>query len=162
MFAQAFRTPDLRKKLLFTLGIIVLYRFGASLPAPGISTANVRYCSGLAASSQSTAADLYAMLNLFSGGSLLHVTVFALSIMPYITSSIIIQLLTEVIPRLRTLKDEGQAGQAKITQYTRYLTVGLAVAIAATYVETARSGSLFSNCSTATHPIIPNPDILTL
>ena len=166
MFAQAFRTPDVRQKLLFTLGIIVLYRFGATLPAPGISAANVRYCSGLSSGggtgSQGTAANLYAMLNLFSGGSLLHVTVFALSIMPYITSSIIIQLLTEVIPRLRTLKDEGQAGQAKITQYTRYLTVGLAVAIAATYVETARSGSLFSNCSTAAHPIIPNPDILTL
>jgi preprotein translocase subunit SecY len=164
MFALAFRTPDLRKKLLFTLGIIVLYRFGATLPAPGISTANVRYCSGLATSSQSTAANFYAMLNLFSGGSVLHITVFALSIMPYITSSIILQLLTEVIPRLRTLKDEGQAGQAKITQYTRYLTVGLAVLIAATYVEAARSGSLFSGtaCSATDHPIIPNPSLFTL
>jgi preprotein translocase subunit SecY len=164
MFALAFRTPDLRKKLLFTLGIIVLYRFGATLPAPGISTANVRYCSGLATSSQSTAANFYAVLNLFSGGSVLHITVFALSIMPYITSSIILQLLTEVIPRLRTLKDEGQAGQAKITQYTRYLTVGLAVLIAATYVEAARSGSLFSGtaCSATDHPIIPNPSLFTL
>jgi preprotein translocase subunit SecY len=167
MFAQAFRTPDVRKKLLFTLGIIVLYRFGATLPAPGISTANVRYCSGLATSQtggQGTAANFYAMLNLFSGGSLLHITVFALSIMPYITSSIILQLLTEVIPRLRTLKDEGQAGQAKITQYTRYLTVGLAVLIAATYVQAARSGSLFSGsaCSAANHPIIPHPTVLTI
>ncbi|HEX5299545.1 MAG TPA: preprotein translocase subunit SecY, partial [Streptosporangiaceae bacterium] len=164
MFALAFRTPDLRKKLLFTLGIIVVYRFGATLPAPGISTANVRYCSGLAANSQSTAANFYAVLNLFSGGSVLHITVFALSIMPYITSSIILQLLTEVIPRLRTLKDEGQAGQAKITQYTRYLTVGLAVLIAATYVQAARSGSLFSGtaCSATDHPIIPHPSLLTI
>jgi preprotein translocase subunit SecY len=159
MFAQAFRTPDVRKKLLFTFGIIVVYRFGATLPAPGISAANVRYCSGLSSGGQGTAANLYAMLNLFSGGSLLHVTVFALSIMPYITSSIILQLLTEVV-----LKDEGQAGQAKITQYTRYLTVGLAVLIAATYVQAARSGSLFSGsaCSAANHPIIPHPDALTL
>jgi preprotein translocase subunit SecY len=164
MFAQAFRTPDLRKKLLFTLGIIVLYRFGASLPAPGISTANVRSCSGLATAHPGSAADLYAMLNLFSGGSLLHITVFALSIMPYITSSIILQLLTEVIPRLRTLKDEGHAGQAKITQYTRYLTVGLAILIAATYVQAARSGSLFSgsSCSATNHPIIPHPTVLTI
>src|SRR5689334_901116 len=164
MFALAFRTPDLRKKLLFTLGIIVVYRFGATLPAPGISTANVRYCSGLAAKSQGTAANFYAVLNLFSGGSLLHITVFALSIMPYITSSIILQLLTEVIPRLRTLKDEGQAGQAKITQYTRYLTVGLAILIATTYVAAARSGSLFSGspCSAVNHPIIPNPTATTL
>jgi preprotein translocase subunit SecY len=164
MFAQAFRTPDVRKKLLFTFGIIVVYRFGATLPAPGISAANVRYCSGLATQSQGTAANLYTMLNLFSGGSLLHVTVFALSIMPYITSSIILQLLTEVIPRLQRLKDEGQAGQAKITQYTRYLTVGLAVLIAATYVEAARSGSLFSGsaCSATNHPLIPHPDVLTL
>jgi preprotein translocase subunit SecY len=150
MFAQAFRTPDVRKKLLFTFGIIVVYRFGATLPAPGISAANVRYCSGLATQSQGTAANLYTMLNLFSGGSLLHVTVFALSIMPYITSSIILQLLTEVIPRLQRLKDEGQAGQAKITQYTRYLTVGLA--------------GLFSGsaCSATNHPLIPHPDVLTL
>jgi len=164
MFALAFRTPDLRKKLLFTLGIIVVYRFGATLPAPGISTANVRVCSGLAAKSQSTAANFYAMLNLFSGGSVLHITVFALSIMPYITSSIILQLLTEVIPRLRTLKDEGQAGQAKITQYTRYLTVGLAILIATTYVAAARSGSLFagSTCSATNHPVIPHPTPLTL
>jgi preprotein translocase subunit SecY len=164
MFAQAFRTPDLRKKLLFTLGIIVVYRFGSALPAPGISAANVRFCSGLASKNQGTAADLYAMLNLFSGGSLLHVTVFALSIMPYITSSIIIQLLTEVIPRLQKLKDEGQAGQAKITQYTRYLTVGLAVLIAAGYVQAARSGSLFSGsaCSATNHPLIPHPSVLTI
>ena len=97
-FAQAFRTPDLRKKLLFTLGIIVVFRFGSTLPVPGISAPNVRYCSGL--ESGSAAVNIYAVLNLFSGNSLLHVTVFALGIMPYITASIIVQLLTQVIPRL--------------------------------------------------------------
>ena len=109
-FAQAFRTPDLRKKLLFTLGLIALFRFGSALPAPGISAANVRYCSGLE-SSRGTAANLYAVLNVFSGNSLLHVTVFALGIMPYITASIIVQLLTQVIPRLQALKEQDRAGQ---------------------------------------------------
>jgi hypothetical protein len=113
--AQAFRTPDLRKKLLFTLGMIVLFRFGSNLPAPGISEQNVRYCSGLASGS-SPVAGIYAMLNVLSGNSLLHVTVFALTIMPYITASIIVQLLTQVVPRLEKLKNEGQAGTAKITQ----------------------------------------------
>ena len=119
-FAQAFRTPDLRKKLLFTGGIIVLFRFGSALPAPGISAANVRYCSGLE-TSRGAAANVYAVLNLFSGNSLLHVTVFAVGIMPYVTASIIVQLLTQAIPRLQALKDEGRAGQAKITQYTSCL-----------------------------------------
>jgi len=140
-FTQVFRTPDLRKKLLFTLGIIVLFRFGSALPAPGISAPNVRHCSGLA-SAQGPAASVFAVLNLFSGNSLLHVTVFAVGIMPYITASIIVQLLTQAIPRLQALKDEGRGGQAKLTQYTRYLTVALAVVVSATYVELARHGLL--------------------
>jgi preprotein translocase subunit SecY len=162
-FTQAFRTPDLRKKLLFTLGIIVLFRFGSALPAPGISEPNVRYCSGLA-SAQGTAASVFAVLNLFSGNSLLHVTVFAVGIMPYITASIIVQLLTQAIPRLQALKDEGRGGQAKLTQYTRYLTVALAVIVSATYVELARSGSLFpgTDCSAASYPLIPHPSVLTI
>ena len=162
-FTQAFRTPDLRKKLLFTLGIIVLFRFGSTLPAPGISAANVRYCSGLA-SSRGAAANLYAVLNLFSGNSLLHVTVFALGIMPYITASIIVQLLTQVIPRLQALKDQDRAGQAKITQYTRYLTVLLAVIVSAGYVQLARSGILFpgSDCSATNYPLIPHPSVITI
>ncbi len=127
-FAQAFRTPDLRKKLIFTFGIIVVFRFGSALPAPGISAPNVRYCSGLE-TSRGAAANVYAVLNVFSGNSLLHVTVFALGIMPYITASIIVQLMTQVIPRLQALKDQDRAGQAKITQYTRYLTVMLAVIV---------------------------------
>jgi preprotein translocase subunit SecY len=153
-FIRAFRTPDLRKKLLFTLGIIVLFRFGSSLPAPGISEKNVTYCAGVAA--KSSAASIYQIVDLLSGNALKYMSVFALGIMPYITASIILQLLTVVIPRLETLKQEGQAGQAKITQYTRYLTVGLAVLQSTGYVALARSGTLFPNCPTDTHPIIPD------
>jgi preprotein translocase subunit SecY len=153
-FIRAFRTPDLRKKLLFTLGIITLFRFGSSLPAPGISERNVTYCAGVAA--KSSAASIYQIVELLSGNALKYMSVFALGIMPYITASIILQLLTVVIPRLETLKQEGQAGQAKITQYTRYLTVGLAVLQSTGYVALARSGTLFPNCPTDTHPIIPD------
>ena len=162
-FARAFRTPDLRGKLLFTLGIIVVFRFGSTLPVPGISAPNVRYCSGLE-SSRGAAVNIYAVLNLFSGNSLLHVTVFALSIMPYITASIIVQLLTQVIPRLQALKKEDRAGQAKITQYTRYLTVLLAVLESVGYVELARSGSLFpgTGCSEVSHPLVPDPSVITI
>src|SRR5256885_8643550 len=101
MFAQAFRTADLRKKLLFTLGIIVLYRFGASLPAPGISNANVRYCSGLATSHPGAAADLYAMLKLFSGGSAADITVVELRVEDEYQNGLLGDLLTAVIPQLR-------------------------------------------------------------
>ena len=153
-FIRAFRTPDLRKKLLFTLGIIVLFRFGSSLPAPGISEKNVTYCAGVVA--KSSAASIYQIVDLLSGNALKYMSVFALGIMPYITASIILQLLTVVIPRLETLKNEGQAGQAKITQYTRYLTIGLAILQSTGYVALARSGTLFPNCPTDTHPIIPD------
>jgi preprotein translocase subunit SecY len=153
-FIRAFRTPDLRKKLLFTLGIIALFRFGSSLPAPGISEQNVTYCAGVAA--KSTSASIYQIVDLLSGNALKYMSVFALGIMPYITASIILQLLTVVIPRLETLKKEGQAGQAKITQYTRYLTIGLAILQSTGYVALARSGTLFPNCPTDTHPIIPD------
>ena len=139
-----------------------MFRFGSALPAPGISAANVRYCSGLG-TSPGAAANLYAVLNVFSGNSLLHVTVFALGIMPYITASIIVQLLTPAIPRLQALKDQDRAGQAKLTQYTRYLTVGLAVIVSTGYVELARSGNLFpgTDCSAVNHPLIPHPTVLT-
>ena len=161
-FIRAFRTPDLRKKLLFTLGIIVLFRFGSSLPAPGISEKNVTYCAGVVAKSSS--AGIYQIVYLLSGNALKYMSVFALGIMPYITASIILQLLTVVIPRLETLKQEGQAGQAKITQYTRYLTVLLAVVGSAGYVQLARTGSLFpgTDCSAVSHPIIPHPSVITL
>jgi len=160
-FIRAFRTPDLRKKLLFTLGMVALFRFGASLPTPGISEANVQYCSGLLASSGSSGSNALQLIDLLSGNALKYMSVFALGIMPYITASIILQLLTVVIPRLETLKNEGQAGQAKITQYTRYLTVGLAVLQSTGYIELARSGELFqgTSCSSTSHPLIPNASV---
>ena len=139
-FANAFRTPDLRRKLLFVLMIIVIFRAGSQLPAPGVNVANVQQCIDLAASGDN--ASLYSLVNLFSGGALLQLTVFALGIMPYITASIILQLLVVVIPRLEALQKEGQAGQTKITQYTRYLTLGLALLQATGIVALARSGSL--------------------
>ncbi|TNC31739.1 preprotein translocase subunit SecY [Mumia zhuanghuii] len=143
-FANAFKTPDLRKKILFVLFILVLFRMGSMLPAPGVNVENVQFCLN-AATSGENANSLFNLLNVFSGGALLQLTIFALGIMPYITASIILQLLTVVIPRLETLKKEGQAGQAKITQYTRYLTLGLAVLQGAGIVAMARSGALFGN-----------------
>ncbi len=162
-FVRAFQTPDLRKKMLVTLGLIALFRFGASLPTPGIDQKNVAYCSNLATTPGSPADGVLGIVNLLSGQALLHLSVFALGIMPYITASIILQLLTVVIPRLETLKQEGQAGQAKITQYTRYLTVGLAVLQSTGYIELARSGTLFSGCGTATNnPLIPNSGVFNI
>jgi preprotein translocase subunit SecY len=158
-FVRAFQTPDLRKKLLITLGLIALFRFGATLPTPGINESNVTYCAGIATSGSATGAGLYQIVNLLSGNALLRLSVFSLGIMPYITASIILQLLTVVIPRLETLKQEGQAGQAKITQYTRYLTVGLAVLQSTGYIELARSGNLFPSC---TKQLIPNPSVFTI
>ena len=136
-FVNAFRTPDLRRKLLFVLGIIVVFRLGSQLPAPGVNVGNVRQC---VASIEND--SVYGLINLFSGGALLQLTIFALGIMPYITASIILQLLVVVIPRLETLKKEGQAGQTKITQYTRYLTLALAVLQATGIVALARAGQL--------------------
>jgi len=156
-FLRAFRTPDLRKKLLFTLGILALFRFGAAIPTPGISEKAVTFCTGLEKSS--SAAGVYQLVNLFSGGALLRLSVFALGIMPYITASIILQLLAVVIPRLETLRQEGQAGQAKITQYTRYLTVGLAILQSTGIIAFARSGNLFPNCSES---LIPNSSVYTI
>jgi len=144
-FVNAFRTPDLRKKLLFVLFMIAVFRLGSTVPAPGINVPNVQNCV-----SQAEGNSLFSLINLFSGGALLQLTVFALGIMPYITASIILQLLTVVIPRLETLKKEGQSGQAKITQYTRYLTLGLAVLQATGIVALARGRQLFGGvCSDA-------------
>jgi preprotein translocase subunit SecY len=141
-FVNAFRTPDLRRKLLFVLGIIVVFRLGSQLPAPGVNVGNVRQC---VASIEND--SVYGLINLFSGGALLQLTIFALGIMPYITASIILQLLVVVIPRLEALKKEGQSGQTKITQYTRYLTLGLAVLQATGIVALARSGNLLQGCN---------------
>jgi preprotein translocase subunit SecY len=137
---RAFRVPDLRKKMLFTLAIITLFRLGQILPAPGVNVVALQECLAGARG------GLIDMLQLFSGGAMLKLSVFALGIMPYITASIVIQLLTVMIPRLETLRKEGRQGQAKITQYTRYLTVALAIPHATTIVSLARAGQIFSNC----------------
>jgi preprotein translocase subunit SecY len=143
-FVNAFRTPDLRRKLLFVLMIIVIFRAGSQIPAPGVNVANVQSCiEGISDEN----AGIYNLINLFSGGALLQLTIFALGIMPYITASIILQLLVVVIPRLEALKKEGQAGQAKITQYTRYLTLALAILQATGIVALARAGQLLQNCT---------------
>jgi preprotein translocase subunit SecY len=159
IFVRAFQNPDLRKKLLFTLALIVVFRFGSNLPAPGISEQNVTYCAHLA-----TSTGIFAIMNLLSGGSLLHLTVFAIGILPYITATIIVQMLSQVIPRLDTLRKEGQTGQAKITQYTRYVSVGLGLLYSVGYVQAARTGAAFagSGCGPGFHPLIPDPTPFTL
>ncbi|MGH2698750.1 MAG: preprotein translocase subunit SecY [Actinomycetota bacterium] len=121
-FANAFRVPDLRNKILFTLLIIGVYRLGAHIPTPGI---DVQAAQEIAA--QASTGGALGFINLFSGGALTQMAVFALGIMPYITASIIMQLLTVVIPRLEAWSKEGESGTKKITQWTRYLTVVLAV-----------------------------------
>ena len=157
-FGKAFKTPDLRKKIFFTLAIMALFRFGSTVPTPGVSYENVQLCLN-----QADNGGLFGLINLFSGGALLQLSVFALGIMPYITASIIVQLLTVVIPRFETLKAEGQSGTAKLTQYTRYLTVGLSILQSTGLIAVARTpGRLFSGCS---YPIIPDttlPRIMTM
>ena len=117
-----FKVPDLRNKVLFTLLIISLYQFGANVPVPGISFSAVQQLE-----QQAKAGGVLGFLNLFSGGALTRFAVFGLGIMPYITSSIIIQLLVTVIPKLEEWRDQGAVGQRKLTQVTRYLTVALAL-----------------------------------
>jgi preprotein translocase subunit SecY len=153
-FARAFRTPDLRRKLLFTLAIMAVFRLGGFIPTPGVNYGNVQACLNAG----STTGAL-ALINLFSGGALLNLSVFALGIMPYITASIIIQLLTVVIPRFEALKEEGQTGTTKLTQYTRYLTIGLAILQSTTVVAITRSGTLFG--TTCPKPLVPNTSIVT-
>nr|WP_202886162.1 preprotein translocase subunit SecY [Kribbella sandramycini] len=147
-FANAFKTPDLRRKIFFVLFIIVIFRIGSVVPAPGVNVVSLNSC--IKVSQAGANANLYNLINLFSGGALLQLAIFALGIMPYITASIILQLLTVVIPRLESLKKEGQAGQAKITQYTRFLTVGLAILQSTAFVALARTpGRLFPGCNEA-------------
>ncbi len=119
---NAWKIPELRKKLIFTAAMIVVYRFGAHIPVPGVDIARINQYIN------SGQGDIFGFLNLFSGGALTRFAVFALGIMPYITASIILQLLTMAFPSLKELAREGEAGQHKITQYTRYLTLGLALA----------------------------------
>ena len=149
---RIFRTPDLRRKLGFTLGIVALFRLGSFIPAPFVDFGNVQAC--LAASQG--AAGLYELVNLFSGGALLQLSIFALGIMPYITASIIVQLLRVVIPHFETLYKEGQAGQGRLTQYTRYLTIALGVLQSTTLITVARSGALFPSSDPACSQLITN------
>ncbi|TXI64070.1 preprotein translocase subunit SecY [Mycolicibacterium mageritense] len=144
-FISSLRTADLRRKILFTLGLVVLYRVGASIPSPGVNYPNVQQC--IAQVSGGDSAQIYSLINLFSGGGLLQLSVFAVGVMPYITASIIVQLLVVVIPRFEQLQKEGQAGQVKMTQYTRYLSVALALLQATSIVALAANGGLMQGCS---------------
>jgi preprotein translocase subunit SecY len=130
----AFRVRDIRTKILFTAAILALYRLGTHIPAPGINSSAVN-----AIQQNFGGNSILGLLNLFSGGGLGRIALFALGIMPYITASIILQLLTVVVPSLEKLSKEGEVGQARITQYTRYLTVGLAFAQSIGYVFLFRS-----------------------
>jgi preprotein translocase subunit SecY len=120
-FVSAFKVPDLRKKIMFTLLIIAIYRLGSHIPTPGIDVEAAQQFS------RQAQGGVFQFINLFSGGALTQMAVFALGIMPYITSSIIMQLLTVVIPKLEAWSKEGEQGHKKITQWTRYLTVVLAL-----------------------------------
>jgi preprotein translocase subunit SecY len=130
----AFRVGEIRNKVLFTALILGLYRLGAWIPAPGINSKAVSSVTNSLSGN-----GIFGLLNLFSGGGLGRIAIFALGIMPYITASIILQLLTVVVPSLEKLQKEGEVGQARITQYTRYLTVGLAFAQSIGYVFLFRS-----------------------
>src|SRR3954467_15166131 len=126
---NAFTVQEIRKKLIFAAGILALYRLGAYIPSPGVDAQAVK--DGI---DNVGGSNILGFLNLFSGGSLSRLSLFALGIMPYITASIILQLLTVVVPSLERLQKEGEVGQQKITQYTRYLTVGLAFGQSLGYV----------------------------
>ncbi|WP_305092355.1 preprotein translocase subunit SecY [Prescottella sp. R16] len=156
-FVSALRTPDLRRKILFTLGLVALYRLGATLPSPGVDYGNVRACIDQVSGGDS--AGIYSLINLFSGGALLQLSVFAIGIMPYITASIIVQLLTVVIPKFEELRKEGQAGQTKMTQYTRYLSIALAVLQSTGIVALAARGQLLQGCS---QPILADESVFGL
>ncbi len=119
--ARAANIPELRRRIVFTLLMLAVYRMGVQIPTPGING------EALAAFFEKNAGTLFGMFNMFSGGALKNFSIFALGIMPYISASIIIQLLTVVIPQLEVLKKEGEAGRRKITQYTRYGTIGLSL-----------------------------------
>ena len=121
-FANVFRIPDLRKRVLFALAMLAVYRLGSFIPTPGINV--IRWTDFL----DSQSGSIFGFFDLFAGGNIRRLSVFALGIMPYITASIILQLLTVVVPTLEKLSKEGELGRRKITQWTRYLTVGLGLA----------------------------------
>ena len=153
---QALKTKELRNKILFPLGIIIIYRIGSFIPTPGVDYTVVQQCVG---KMNNASENFIGLVNLFSGGAMLQLSIFALGVMPYITASIVIQLLRVVIPRFEALHKEGQSGEAKLTQYTRYLTIGLAVLQSTTILVTARSGALFNyQCS----QVVPDGSVWNL
>lgn len=153
---QALKTKELRNKILFTLGIIIIYRIGSFIPTLGVDYTVVQQCVG---KMNNASENFIGLVNLFSGGAMLQLSIFALGVMPYITASIVIQLLRVVIPRFEALHKEGQSGEAKLTQYTRYLTIGLAVLQSTTILVTARSGALFNyQCS----QVVPDGSVWNL
>ncbi len=145
-FGNIFKIPELRRRILFTLGILVVYRIGAHIPTPGINSVAL---AELFARAQGT---ILGFFDMFSGGALSRLTIFALGIMPYISSSIILQLMTMVSPYLAQLKKEGEAGQKKITQYTRYGTIALSIVQASGIAV-----GLESMSSPTGNPIVPFP-----
>ena len=143
---NAFQVADIRKKIAFTAGMLLIYRFGSHVPVPGVNLTAVNNIQ-----KEFGGSNILGLLNLFSGGGLSRIAIFALGIMPYITASIILQLLQVVVPSLEKLSKEGEVGQARITQYTRYLTVGLAFAQSIGYVFLFRSFEKSAN-----ETLIPN------
>jgi preprotein translocase subunit SecY len=141
-FVNALKIPDLRGKILFTLAMITIYRLGSFIPVPGADYEQIQNFLDQAQNANSGAFNL---INLFSGGALTQFAIFALGIMPYITASIIMQLLGVVIPRLEALRKEGETGQKKLQQYTRYVTIGLAILQSAAIVTLARSRNLLQD-----------------
>jgi preprotein translocase subunit SecY len=151
--ANAWRVPELRRRVLFTAGVLSVYRFGSWVPAPGVNQQALKTFFGGSAGN-----GILGLLNLFSGSALSRFSLFALGIMPYVTASIILQLLTVVVPTLERLQKEGEAGYAKITQYTRYLTVALAAAQATGYAFLFKQNGALPNVNAGRMIII----VLTL
>jgi preprotein translocase subunit SecY len=148
-FINSFKVPDLRRKIFFTILILGFYRIGSQLPSAGIDYAAARRCA-------TATTGIIGLLNLFSGGALTRIAVFGLTIMPYITSSIIMQLLTVVIPKLEDWSKEGETGQKKITQWTRYMTVALALLQSTSIVFLAHRGGLCTLPNGQTVDLVPN------
>src|SRR5438552_13573427 len=153
-----FKVPDLRNKIIFTLLIIAIYRIGSNITVPGIDFGQVQVLQR-----EAKAGGVLGFLNLFSGGALTQMAVFALGIMPYITASIIMQLLAVVIPKIEQWQKQGAVGQKKITQWTRYMTVGLAILQATGIAYQMNNGILFGRGGTTQLPngesLIPNFDV---
>src|SRR5438046_6039007 len=150
--ANAWRVPELRKRVLFTALVLALYRLGSWIPAPGVNSDQIKGYFN------SQGGTILGLLNVFSGGALSQFSLFALGIMPYVTASIILQLMTVVVPKLEQLQKEGEAGMARINQYTRYLTVALAAAQSTGYAFLFKREGALVNVNTGRLVII----VLTL